>query len=142
VAFYVDAFGSGARISDVYAHDNVFQNESQYFLDPSDGMPTVDVGGIWSDVELWHNTVEGEGATDLYNPLMEVDELPAAGTSVINCNDYGDLSTSASTVNGNFALPSTNWLKLSGWQGGNGHGWDADSAVGAFSTACPTTSAP
>jgi len=142
VAFYVDAFGSGARISDVYAHDNVFQNESQYFLDPSDGMPTVDVGGIWSDVELWHNTVEGEGATDLYNPLMEVDELPAAGTSVINCNDYGDLSTSASTVNGNFALPSTSWLKLSGWQSGNGHGWDTDSAVGAFSTACPTTSAP
>ena len=31
---YIDAFGSGASITDVYVHDNTFQNESQYFLTP------------------------------------------------------------------------------------------------------------
>jgi hypothetical protein len=142
-ALYVDAFGAGATIEDVYVHDNVFQNESQYFLTPSDGMPVVDLGGIWKDVEIWHDTIEGMGSTDRYNPLLEIDQQPAAGsTNTIDCNDYADLSSSADTVNGNFATPSTSYLALTAWQAGNGHGWDAQSAVGSFSSACPATSLP
>jgi hypothetical protein len=140
-AFYVDAFGGGgASIYDVYAHDNTFWNESQYFLSPREGMPAVDLGGIWYDVEIWHNTIRGEGAGDRYNPLFEVDRQPAEGTEVVDCNDYGDLSTSAQTVNGNFALPGNSWLSLADWQHDNGHGWDADSAVGGFDPSCPKTS--
>jgi hypothetical protein len=55
-ALYIDAFGSGATIEDVYVHDNVFQNESQHFLVPSDGMPSVDLGGRWSIVERYGTT--------------------------------------------------------------------------------------
>jgi hypothetical protein len=139
--FYVDAFGGdGAYVYDVYAHDNTFQNESQHFLAPSDGMPVVDLGGIWYDVEIWHNTILGEGTSDRHNPLFEVDNQPGKGTEVVNCNDYGDLSTSSKSVNGNFALPDDSWLSLAGWQLHNGHRWDADSAVGGFDPSCPTTS--
>ena len=66
-ALYIDAFGSGASITDVYVHDNTFQNQSQYFLTPADGMPVVDLGGIWSNVE-WHNTIEGMAASDGTTP--------------------------------------------------------------------------
>lgn len=142
-ALYIDAFGSGASITDVYVHDNTFQNESQYFLTPADGMPVVDLGGIWSNVEIWHNTIEGMGASDLYNPLFEVDRKPKKGSvDTVDCNDYENLSTATDTVNGNFALPKQNWLTLAGWQAGNGYGWDADSEVGGFSANCPTQSIP
>jgi hypothetical protein len=141
-AMYIDAFGSGASILDVYVHDNVFQNESQYFLTPSDGMPVVDLGGIWSNVQIWHNTIEGMGPTDRYNPLMEVDNRPRSGTNVINCNDYVNLSSASNTVNGNFAMPSDSYLTLAKWQSGNRQGWDADSEVGGFSASCPTQSIP
>jgi hypothetical protein len=141
VALYVDAFGTGSSIRDVYIHDNTIQNESQYFLDRSGGSPAVDLGGKWSTVQIWHNTIEGMGPTDTYNALFEVDQQPSSGSSVVvNCNDYQDLSTSSKTVNGNFALPSNDWLTLAQWQAHNGHGWDADSAVGAFDSACPTQS--
>jgi hypothetical protein len=39
-----------------------------------------------------------------------------------------------------FALPSNDWLTLADWQAHNGHGWDADSAVGGFSANCPSGS--
>jgi hypothetical protein len=139
-ALYIDAFGSKASITDVYVHDNTLQNESQYFLTPGDGMPVVDLGGIWSNVQIWHNTIEGMGATDRYNPLFEVDNQPSAGTNTVNCNDYENLSTAGNTVNGNFALPSNDWLTLAQWQANNKHGWDADSEVGGFSTSCPAQS--
>jgi len=141
-AMYIDAFGSRASISDVYVHDNVFQNESQHYLTPNDGMPVVDLGGSWSNVQIWHNTIEGMGSTDRYNSLMEVDQQPHSGTNIIDCNDYADLSTSADTVNGNFATPSDSFLKLSGWQAGNQHRWDAQSAVGGYAADCPAKSIP
>lgn len=142
-AFYVDAFGTdGAYITDVYAHDNVFQNESQFALRTSFGLPVVDIGGKWSDVLLWHNTVLGMGATDRLNPLFEVDRLPSGGRNTVDCNDYDNLSSASDTVNGNFALRGHNWLTLAAWQAGNRHRWDADSAVGAFSPACPVVSLP
>ena len=136
-ALYIDAFGKNATITDVYVHDNTLRNQSQHYLTPADGMPVVDLGGLWSNVQIWHNTIEGMGATDRYNPLLEVDKQPSGGTSVIDCNDYADLSTAASTVNGNFALPSSDWLTLADWQAHNKHGWDADSEVGGFSPSCP-----
>jgi hypothetical protein len=139
-ALYIDAFGSKASITDVYVHDNTLQNQSQYFLIPSDGMPVVDLGGIWSNVQIWHNTISGMGAKDRYNPLFEVDKQPSGGTNTVNCNEYQDLSTASNTVNGNFALPGNDWLKLAQWQANNGHGWDADSAVGSFPANCPSQS--
>jgi hypothetical protein len=139
-ALYIDAFGSNAKIMDVYVHDNTVQNQSQFFLTPNAGMPVVDLGGIWSNVQIWHNTISGGGPTDRYNPLFEVDKQPTGGTNTVDCNNYGNLSTAGNTVNGNFALPSNDWLTLPEWQAHNGHGWDADSAVGGFSAACPSQS--
>src|SRR6266700_4928239 len=104
-------------------------------LSTAAGMPVVDLGGIWSNVQIWHNAITGMGTTDRYNPLFEVDKQPNGGTNVVDCNDYGNLSTAGNTVNGNFALPSNAWLTLADWQARNGHGWDADSAVGGFSAA-------
>jgi hypothetical protein len=123
----------------VYVHDNTVQNESQFFLTPSGGMPVVDLGGSWSRVQIWHNTIDGLGPTDRFNPLLEVDQQPGNG-SVIDCNDYEQLSTSSSSVNGNFALPSNDWLTLADWQAHNGHGWDQHSLVGGFDPACPAES--
>lgn len=139
-ALYIDAFGNDARIRDVYVHDNTFQNESQHFLEPSSGMPVVDLGGRWSNVQIWHNTIEGMGASDRYNPLFEVDSQPSGGTNTVNCNEYEDLSSASDTVNGNFALPDKSWLSLQAWQDGNRHGWDADSSTGSFSDSCPANS--
>jgi hypothetical protein len=139
-ALYIDADGTGARITDVYVHDNTFRNESQHFLTPANGMPVVDLAGLWSDVQIWHNVITGMGRADRYNPLLELDNLPAGGANVINCNDYADLSAAADTVNGNFALPDDDWLALARWQAGNGHGWDGDSKVGGFSRRCPARS--
>jgi hypothetical protein len=139
-ALYIDAFGHDASITDVYVHDNTLQNQSQYFLKPSYGMPVVDLGGIWSNVEIWHNTISGMGTTDRYNPLFEVDKQPSGGTNVVDCNNYEDLSTASNTINGNFALPDNSWLTLAQWQADNKHGWDADSEVGGFSPNCPAQS--
>jgi len=139
-ALYIDAFGRNAKIIDVYVHDNTLRNRSQFFLTPSAGMPVVDLGGIWSNVQIWHNAVSGGGPTDRYNPLFEVDKQPNGGTNTVNCNDYENLSTAGNTVNGNFALPSNDWLTLPNWQAHNGHGWDADSQVGGFSPNCPAKS--
>ncbi len=141
-ALYVDAFGRNASINDVYVHDNTLVNQSQFYLTPSAGMPVVDFGGLWSNVQIWHNTISGLGATDRFNPLFEVDKQPSGGANVVDCNSYADLSTSSSTVNGNFALPATNFLTLADWQSRNKHGWDADSQVGGFSPNCPAQSIP
>jgi hypothetical protein len=142
VSLYVDAFGSNSSIRDVYVHDNVFENQSQFFLKPSSGMPVVDFGGAWANVEFWHNTVEGLGPADRYNTLFEVDRQPRGGSEIVDCNDDENLSTSASTIDGNFALPAREWLTLQKWQTHNGHGWDADSEVNGFDPACPSTSVP
>jgi len=139
-AMYVDAFGTRASIRDVYVHDNRFENQSQYFLTPSDGMPVVDLGGIWSNVEIWHNVIIGLGPSDNYNPLFEVDNEPHGGRNVVDCNEYLNLSDSQNTVNGNFASPSNDWLTLSAWQASNGHGWDKHSEVGKFARECPRRS--
>lgn len=139
-ALYIDAFGHNATISDVYVHDNTLLNQSQFFLTPSAGMPVVDLGGIWSNVQIWHNTITGLGPSDRFNPLFEVDKQPTGGTNVVDCNAYANLSTAGNTVNGNFALPSNSWLTLANWQNHNLHGWDADSAVGGFSANCPERS--
>jgi hypothetical protein len=139
-ALYIDAFGSKASIADVYVHDNTLENQSQYYLTPGDGMPVVDLGGLWSNVQIWHNTITGMGTTDRYNPLFEVDKQPTGGTNVVDCNNYENLSSASNTVNGNFALPSKDWLTLAQWQANNTHGWDADSEVGSFSANCPAHS--
>jgi hypothetical protein len=139
-ALYIDAFGSNAKITDVYIHDNTLQNQSQFFLTPNAGMPVVDLGGIWSNVQIWHNTITGMGASDRYNTLFEVDKQPSGGTNTVDCNNYGNLSTAGNTVNGNFALPANDWLTLAQWQAHNGHGWDADSEVAGFSANCPERS--
>lgn len=142
-ALYIDAFGPKASISDVYVHDNVFQNESQYYLNRSSGMPVVDLGGLWSNVEIWHNVIDGLGRYDRYNPLIEVDAFPEPGSaSVIDCNDYGDLSSATNTVDGNFAVPSSSFMSLAAWQKGNTRGWDLNSKVGGFASSCPTRSVP
>ncbi len=146
VGLYVEEFGKGSKLTDVYVHDNTIQNQSQWFLDrKNDGSPVVDLGGAtgtWSDVQVWHNTIigldtsTGSTNTDKYNALLEVDQQPKAGV-VINCNDYENLTTNANSVNGNFALPTNNWLTLAQWKTHNKHGWDADSMVGGFSSKCP-----
>jgi hypothetical protein len=143
VALYIDAFGQGASIADVYVHDNIVQNQSQHYLTPSSGMPVVDIGGRWMDVEVWHNLIVGLGSSDRYNPLVEVDHRPTKGGSVvIDCNEYAALSIAPNTVNGNFAMPSRNWLTLAQWQAGNKEGWDAHSTVGGFNPSCPSESLP
>jgi hypothetical protein len=139
-AVYIDAFGGNAKITDVYVHDNTLENQSQFYLAPSNGMPVVDLGGIWSNVQVWHNTITGLGPSDRFNPLFEVDQQPTGGTNVVDCNAYANLSTAGNTVNGNFALPSNSWLTLGAWQNHNGHHWDANSAVGGFSPNCPERS--
>jgi hypothetical protein len=139
-ALYIDAFGRDATIRDVYVHDNTVLNQSQFFLTPSAGMPVVDLGGIWSNVQIWHNTITGLGPPDRFNPLFEADKQPTGGTNVVDCNAYANLPTAGNTVNGNFALPSNSWLTLANWQKHNLHGWDADSAVGGFSANCPERS--
>jgi hypothetical protein len=136
-ALYIDAFGSKARISDVYVHDNTLQNQSQYFLRPGYGMPVVDLGGLWSNVQIWHNTIAGMGSADRYNPLFEVDQQPSGGTNTVDCNNYQNLSAAPDTVNGNFALPRSDWLTLAQWQAHNKHRWDAHSQVGSYSANCP-----
>jgi hypothetical protein len=141
-AMYIDAFGKNAKIKDVYVHDNTFENESQYYLDPTNGMPVVDLGGKWSNVQIWHNIIEGLGSSDRYNPLFEVDRLPNGGTDTLNCNDYMNLTTVSDSVNGNFALPTDDWLTLSEWQAHNDEGWDTNSGVGSFSSTCPSQSIP
>ncbi|MGD0702827.1 MAG: hypothetical protein ABSA02_23465 [Trebonia sp.] len=103
-------------------------------------MPVVDLGGSWSNVQVWHNAIAGGGTADADNPLFDVDQLPAGGINAVDCNDYASRSASSGTVNGNFALPDSNWLTLADWQAGNGYGWDADSQVGGFSANCPAQS--
>jgi hypothetical protein len=43
------------------------------------------------------------GSGDRYNPLFEVDQQPNGGTNVVDCNDYGNLSTAGNTVIGGFS---------------------------------------
>jgi hypothetical protein len=125
-AFYVDAFGPGSRIFDVYAYGNVFRNASAYFGGLTRQTATVvDFGGAWQDVVLWDNTMAGGGAGDPWDVLLEVDNRPVTPTgTVIDCTDYEALSRSA-----NFALPNATFTSLAAWQHGNGYGWDRNSLV-------------
>jgi hypothetical protein len=128
-AFYVDAFGPGSRIYDVYAYSNVFRNASAYFggLEPQPAT-VVDFGGRWHNVVLWNNTIVGGGVQrpGKGDVLMEVDNLPTTATgTVIDCSEYRGLGTSV-----NFSLPATSFATLAEWQRGNGYGWDRHSQVG------------
>lgn len=127
-AFYVDAFGSRSWIEDVYAHDNVFENQSQYYGAASrQPAPVVEVAGIWRDVLLWNNTIIGGGARDALNLLLEIDAAPATHSAgVIDCSDYRLLSKGD-----NFAQPNgTTYSRLSAWKAHNSGKWDRHSAVG------------
>jgi len=128
-ALYVDAFGAASTISDVYVTGNVFTNESQFYGARSpQAAPVVDLGGRWRTVVVWGNTIRGLGERDRLNPLVEIDRQPLRGSvAVIDCNEYEQLAVSP---NLNFVLPDgTGFVSLSGWQRGNGHGWDANSSV-------------
>ncbi|MGO9198652.1 MAG: hypothetical protein ACLQK4_16180 [Acidimicrobiales bacterium] len=135
-AFYVDSYGAGSMIEDVYAHGNTFSNESQYYgASKAQDAPVVDIAGRYEHIMVWDNTILGYGATDKLNPLFEIDNQPfGSAPDVFDCSDYGKLSTESSG-NGNFADPTSSYLTLSSWQAHNGHGYDADSAVGV--TSCP-----
>ena len=128
-AFYVDSYGGGSRIEDVYAHGNHFENESQYYGGTSrQAAPVIDVAGHWSHVVLFDNTVTGGGTADRRNALVEVDNRPStpAGT-VLDCTTYLGLSTVAA----NFVAPGgASYRTLAAWQAHNGWGWDAHSATG------------
>jgi hypothetical protein len=137
-AFYVDAFGGGSTIRDVYAHGNTFRNESQYYGATSvQATPVVDIAGNWGSVMLWGNAVEGQGSSDRLNALFEVDNQPVASTAVsVDCNEYAALTASAST--GNFVRPDgTSYVTLAAWQKGNGHRWDAESTTDVAPSGCP-----
>ena len=88
-ALYVDAFGAKARIFDVYVHDNVFQNESQYFLRPSDAMPVVDLGGIWSSVEI--------GTTRSRGSVVPTSTTPSSRSTTSRLPGRSTRSTATST---------------------------------------------
>ncbi|PSR22384.1 MAG: hypothetical protein C7B45_07155 [Sulfobacillus acidophilus] len=128
-AFYVDAFGSHARIYDVYAYDNSFNNSSRHFggrrLRHSD---VVDFGGLWKNVVLWDNTISGGGKTNPWVFALGIANHPitAVGTT-INCTTYHNLSD----VHHNFYLPTREFQTLLSWQTGNGYGWDAQSVINA-----------
>lgn len=133
-AFYVDAFGPGSSIYDVYAYDNHFANASRYFGGRHQHHDdVVALGGRWKDVLLWDNTITGGGASNPWVSLLGVDERPlsAAGTT-IDCNDY-EAPTSAGTA---FTLGSRQAGALATWQQANGYGWDAHSLMGR-AAGCP-----
>lgn len=128
-AFYVDAFGAGSTIAEVYVTHNVFTNESQFYGARSpQTAPVVDIGGRWRTVVVWGNTVRGLGGPDRRNPLVEVDDGPLPGSiAVVDCNDYG---APASSPNVNFVLPDgAGFVSLPSWRRANGHGWDVHSRV-------------
>ncbi|MGO9909852.1 MAG: hypothetical protein ACLPQS_01625 [Acidimicrobiales bacterium] len=135
-AFYVDSYGAGSMIEDVYAHGNTFSNESQFYgASKSQDAPVVDISGHYENIMLWGNTILGYDAADKLNPLLEIDNQPIkTAPDVFDCSDYGRLST-ASAGNGNFDDPDNSYLALSAWQAHNGHGYDVNSAVGP--TGCP-----
>ena len=127
-AFYVDAFGSGSWIEDVYAHDNVFENQSQYYGATSrQQAPVVEVAGNWRDVLLWDNTVEGGGEHDRLNLLLEIDAASVTPSrSVLDCTDYRMPSSGD-----NFAQPDgASFTTLAAWKAHNSGKWDRHSAVG------------
>jgi hypothetical protein len=138
VALYVDSYGTGSYIEDVYVHDNTFFNESQYYgATVKQVAPTIDFAGDWRNVMVWRNVIAGGGLSDALNPLLELDSPPTVGTAAyVDCNAYRRLTTNA--VNGNFVLPNGNgYVTLGAWVGNNGHGFDAHSVVAAKSS-CPS----
>ena len=134
-AFYVDSYGAGSMIEDVYAYGNRFSNESQlYGASKAQDAPVVDIAGRYGDIMLWDNTILGYGAADKLNPLFEIDNQPVkSAPDVFDCTDYGRLSTASSGA-GNFDDPGDTYLGLPAWQAHNGHGYDAHSTLG--STSC------
>lgn len=130
-AFYVDAYGTGSVVEDVYAADNTFRNESQHYGATSvQTAPVVDVAGLYRTIVLWDNTVLGGGRTDRVNPLFEIDNRPRTRyPDIFNCTSYEDLSAESSGA-GNFVDPVSSFLSLSSWKAHNGHGYDSRSAVG------------
>jgi hypothetical protein len=132
-AFYIDAFGAGSSIFDVVAAENRFVNASSYFGGRRRRHDYVVVlGGQWSHVVLFHNTIVAGGAANRWVFALGLDHLPTsdAGT-VIDCTTYRSLSR----VHDNFSLPNRTFSTLSAWQRGNGYGWDAHSSLGTLKPA-------
>jgi hypothetical protein len=134
-AFYVDAFGPGSRIFDVYAHNNLFQNASLYFGGTVHYQgAVVDFGGNWKNVVMWNNEIVGGGPKARNTVLVGVDNKPAMlkGT-LVDCTEYKGLSPGT-----NFYLPGNgpSFNSFSAWQRHNGYGWDRNSAVNR-SPSCP-----
>lgn len=129
-AFYVDAYGAGSIVRDVYAADNYFRNESRHYGATSvQTAPVVDVAGRYRTIMLWDNTVVGGGWRDRLNPLFEIDNRPSGRyPDVFNCTSYEDASREAGA--GNFVDPSASYLALSSWKAHNGHGYDSRSRLG------------
>ena len=103
-------------------------------------MPVADLGGIWSNVQIWHNTITGLGATDRYNPLFEVDKQPTEVPTSWTATTTGTCPRPVTRSTATSRCRSNDWLTLADWQAHNGHGWDADSAIGGFSATCPSGS--
>jgi hypothetical protein len=139
VALYIDSYGAGSFIEDVYVHDNTFFNESQYYGATSRQVgPVVDLAGNWANVMIWRDTVAGGGGSDALNPLLELDTQPRSGSAdFIDCNAYERLTTNP--ANGDFVLPNGNsYITLGAWVANNGHGFDGHSVVAAKSS-CPVS---
>lgn len=129
-ALYVDAFGPRTSISDVYAADNVFVNQSRFFGGRRlhhDAVVTL--GGRWSEVELWDNTIVGGGGSDPWTTSLAVDTPPASRQgAILDCSDYEQLSATAPA----FSLGSSVEAgTLGAWRRVNGYGWDAESSLDA-----------
>ena len=109
------------------------RTKSQYYGATSrQQAPVVEVAGDWRDVLLWDNTVEGGGAHDRLNLLLEIDAAPAhALDGRDRLHGLPLLSSGA-----NFAQPDgASFSTLAAWKADNSGRWDRHSAVGRGPTA-------
>jgi hypothetical protein len=149
--------GTSSTVQDVYAHDNWFSNQSQFYNDgaanPMSGKtaPVVNLSGGWQAVWLLANTIGGGAGTDTRNPLLVVDNAAAGSPRsapgvVVDCQRYNALSTTPDAVNAdNFDTPPANGFGLFSDYRSLNHmptsehgvtGWDADGAANV-APACP-----
>jgi hypothetical protein len=150
---------NGANVVDVYAHENSFTNQSQFYTDGASNPPVantasvVNVDNHWQNVWMLGNTVAGGGAADKLNPVLMVNTSAIGSPKVapgvvVDCNRYNGLSTTPTAATAdNFDTPAMNtpgWGLFSYYRTLN-HlptaetgvtGWDANSATGGTPT-CP-----
>jgi hypothetical protein len=141
----------------VYAHDNRFSNQSQFYNDgtanPVSGKtaPVVNLSGGWQALWLLGNTIGGGGGSDTRNPLLVVDNAAGgrpqlAPGVVVDCQRYTGLSTTPDAANAdNFDTPPANGFGLFSDYSSQNHmptsergvsGWDANGAANV-APACP-----